>query len=255
MRWTSGPPSSGKSAPSLTPPPPVDLPRSARTAPAPTDRDGARRCCRLTVERPMRSARKRAAGWICGGCRRASGLGAGGEVVACLVASPASTDRPSGALMKRRSCSLGRRSGTPRRSQHGGKSACRRHPASISPQNRRRPLPEGRPASTGPRSSGRSARGRPGAGCTRRTAARSQPPSTLDPSRLGLCSEERPHVSRVRGAVIGPDDMEAGRGSEPARTLARPAWSRLWMVGSEQRSSAGFGHQLGLAGAAGRCPA
>ena len=103
VRWTSGPPSSGKSAPSLTPPPPVDLPRSARTAPAPTDRDGARRCCRLTVERPMRSARKRAAGWICGGCRRASGLGAGGEVVACLAASPASTDRPSGALMKRRS--------------------------------------------------------------------------------------------------------------------------------------------------------
>ena len=103
VRWTSGPPSSGKSAPSLAPPPPVDLPRSARTAPAPTDRDGARRCCRLTVERPMRSARKRAAGWICGGCRRASGLGAGGEAVECLAASPASTDRPSGALMKRRS--------------------------------------------------------------------------------------------------------------------------------------------------------
>ena len=150
---------------------------------------------------------------------------------------------------------LGRRSSTPRHSLHGGKGVSRRHPVSISPQNRRRPLPEGRPASTGPRSSGRSARGRPGAGSTRRTAARSQPPSTLDPSRLGLCSEERAHVSRVRGAVIGPVDMEAGRGSEPARTLARPAWSRLWMVGSEQRSSAGVGHQLGLAGAAGRCPA
>ena len=131
---------------------------------------------------------------------------------------------------------LGRRSSTPRHSLHGGKGVSRRHPVSISPQNRRRPLPEGRPASTGPRSSGRSARGRPGAGCTRRTAARSQPSSTLDPSRLGLCSEERAHVSRVRGAVIGPDDMEAGRGSEPARTLARPAWSRLWMVGSKQRS-------------------
>ena len=65
---------------------------------------------------------------------------------------------------------------------------------------------------------------------------RSQPPSTLDPSRLGLCSEERAHVSRVRGAVIGPDDMEAGRGSEPARTLARPAWSRLWMVGASSEA-------------------
>ena len=113
---------------------------------------------------------------------------------------------------------LGRRSSTPRHSLHGGKGVSRRHPVSISPQNRRRPLPEGRPASTGPRSSARSARGRPGAGCARRTAARSQPPSTLDPSRLGLCSEERAHVSRVRGAVIGPDDVEAGRGSEPART-------------------------------------
>ena len=99
--WTSGPPSSGKSAPSLTPPPPADLPRSAWTAPARTDCDGARRCWHLTFERPMWSARWRAAGWIRGGCWRASGLGAGGEVVACLAASPASTDRPSGALMKR----------------------------------------------------------------------------------------------------------------------------------------------------------
>ena len=101
--WTSGPPSSGKSAPSLTPPPPADLPRSAWTAPAQTDCDGARRCWHLTFERPMWSARLGAAGWICGGRRRASGLAAGGEVVTCLAASPASTERPSGALMKLRS--------------------------------------------------------------------------------------------------------------------------------------------------------
>ena len=148
-----------------------------------------------------------------------------------------------------------RHSVTPRTRQAGGQRASGRYPPPKSPRNLRRTLLEVHPASTGPRSSRRSARGRPGAACTRRTAARSQPPSTLDPSRLGLCSEERAHVSRVRGAVIGPVDMEAGRGSEPARTLARPAWSRLWMVGSEQRSSAGVGHQLGLAGAAGRCPA
>ena len=111
-----------------------------------------------------------------------------------------------------------RRSTTPRTRQAGGQRASSRYPPPKSPRNLRRTLLEVHPASTGPRSSRRSARGRPGAACTRRTAARSQPPSTLDPSRLGLCSEERAHVSRVRGAVIGPDDVEAGRGSEPART-------------------------------------
>ena len=111
-----------------------------------------------------------------------------------------------------------RHSVTPRTRQAGGQRASGRYPPPKSPRNLRRTLLEVHPASTGPRSSRRSARGRPGAACTRRTAARSQPPSTLDPSRSGLRSEERAHVSRVRGAVIGPDDMEAGRGSEPART-------------------------------------